>query len=144
MCLISLRLGLTRMRQIRSSSTMWRSTCSYPMYKSYIYRDYIRAQLKEIDILEYKGEGGCHLVEFIDIRGNKGWNTTVPFWQGSYPFHTDSSEKRCQFNGRKDCLSNEDNFGFYSVYNTAFRCTETDESTTQYWFGRAISHINNV
>ena len=126
------------MKSIRSSSTKWRATCSFPTYKSDIYRDYIRAQLKDIDILEYNLDGECRRVDFINIRGNKGWNITSAFWQKSFPFHIDSSQKPCQFNALNGVILDEDNFGLYYTYSRAFRCTETDGSTTQYWFGGNI------
>ena len=132
------------MKSVRSSSTKWRATCSFPTYKSDIYRDYVRAQLKDIDILEFRSSGECSHVEFINLRDHKGLNTTVPFWQEKYPFHTDSFRNLCQFDARNGSLWNEDNFGFYSKYNPDFRCTESDDSTTQYWFGWAIAHRNAV
>ena len=123
------------MKGILSASTMWRATCSFPTYKSDIYRDYVRAQLKDIDILEYNLNAACRRVDYINIRGNKGWNITSAFWQGAVAFHVDSSLKLCQFNALDGSLPDEDNFGYYYTYNPAFRCTETGGSTTQLWFG---------
>ena len=127
------------MKQIRSSSTMWRATCNFPTNTSDIYRDYMRAKIRHIDILQYKGSGKCFTVDFIDIRGHAASTITVPFWQeDGYSFHTDSSHTHCQFNGQKGCVPSEDNFGSYSITNGAFRCTETKSSTTQYWFGAIV------
>ena len=129
------RLGLSRMKDIRSSSTMWRATCSFPTYKSDIYRDYVRAHLTSIDILEFVGFKECRSADYINIRGNEGWKITSGFWQVEYHMHTDSSIKPCQFDALLGSTYDEDNFGYYSTYSRAFRCTETDKSTTQYWFG---------
>ena len=123
------------MKGIRSASTIWRATCSFPTYKSDIYRDYVRAQLKDVDILEYKLDGACRRVDYINIRGNKGWDITSALWQKDFPFHIDSSRPFCKFNADNGVIADEDNFGFYGKINRAFRCTETDGSTTQYWFG---------
>ena len=128
------------MEHIRSSSTMWRATCSFPTYKSDIYRDYVRAQLKDIDILEYKHDEKCRKVDYINIRGFQGWKVTVPFWQVNYPFHIDSSSSSCEFNARSSSIGSEDNFGYYETVNSAFRCTGSSQNTTQYWFGGNISH----
>ena len=126
------------MKDIRTSSTMWRATCSFPTYKSDIYRDYVRAQLKDIDILEFNGDALCRNVDYINIRGNEGSNITSAFWQKTEPLHIDSARKWCQYDPRNGATPDEDNFGLYKIYNRAFRCTETDGSTTQYWFGGKI------
>ena len=124
------------MMHFRSSSRLWRATCSFSTYKSNIYRDYMRGKIGANDILQYVGDGQCLPIDFIDIRGNRDSNTTVPFWQSdSYQFHTDSTLKLCQFDGFHGSVVNEDNFGYYLSFNSAFRCTESQESTTQYWFG---------
>ena len=127
------------MKYIRSSSTMWRVTCSFLKYKSDIYRDYVRAQISEIDIITFNGLGSCRMVDYINIRGQFGTNVTVPFWQGdSFSFHTDSTEAHCEFNAKDGSIGSEDNFGLYWTYNNEFRCTESEESTTQYWFGISV------
>ena len=127
------------MEQIRLSSTMWRATCSFPVYKSSIFRDYVRAQLKEVDILDYEDKRQCRKVDHINIRGHEDSNISVPFWQtADYIFHTDSSIQLCVFSARQGSVSSEDNFGFYNKFNPAFRCSETDEATTQYWLGRSV------
>ena len=116
---------------------MWRATCSFPTYKSDIYRDYMRFQISEVDMLAFIGHAVCHTSDRINIRGNVGFNITVALWQTSYyPLHIDSSEAvDCNFDARSGSLHNEDNFGGYGMINTAFRCTESVDSTTQYWFG---------
>ena len=127
------------MEVIRSSSTMWRVTCSFPKYKSDIYRDYLRVELNQVDILQFNGWGDCCYVNHINIRGHVGTNITAPFWQGeSTSIHVDSSEKPCQFDARQGSVYDEDNFGYYGGVNAAFRCTESNTSTTQYWLGRNV------
>ena len=135
--LVYSRLSLQRMEHIRSSSTMWRATCSFPTYKSDIYRDYMRFQISQVDILKFIAAYECHTADRINIRGNVGFNITVALWQvASMPLHIDSSQPvACSFDARRGSIRDEDNFGHYYTYNTAFRCTESLHSTTQYWFG---------
>ena len=73
----------------------------------------------------------------INIRGHTGIYLTVPFWQyDGQGLHTDSSRTNCQFTAAKSgAVTEEDNFGFYGNFNSNFRCTQGDQSTTQYWFG---------
>ena len=124
------------MEQIRLTSTLWRATCSFPVYKSDIFRDYVRAQLQEVDILDYNGKQQCKKVDYINIRGHEASNVSVPFWQhDDNMFHTDSSDQTCAFRASQGSVSSEDNFGTYGNINRKFRCTESDESTTQYWLG---------
>ena len=123
------------MEYIRSSSKIWRATCSFPTYKSDIYRDYVRAQISVVDILTFIGNG-CRKVEQVNIRVHHGMGTTMEFWQASaIPFHVESSIKPCDFDSTVGSISSEGNFGYYAAVNKVFRCTESDESTTQYWFG---------
>ena len=102
------------------------------------FRDYLRAKLSSLDVLTFQGTGSCKMVEYIDIRGHKGYDVTVPFWQTSYAtLHTDTDAVHgCQFNGKAGSVHSEDNFGFYgSGLNPKFRGSENDDSTTEYWFG---------
>ena len=135
--LVYSRLSLQRMQHIHSSSTMWRATCSFPTYKSDIYRDYMRFKISEVDMLTFTGNAACCIVDRINIRGHTGSRTTVALWQQiSYTLHIDSSQAvLCSFNARSGSILDEDNFGNYATFNNAFRCTESAESTTQYWFG---------
>ena len=115
---------------------MWRATCSFPVYKPNIFRDYVRAQLEEVDFRRYKDQKQCKTVDYINIRGHEASNISVPFWQhDAYIFHTDSSIQACAFRPAQGSVSSEDNFGFYNKFNDDFRCTKSDEDTTQYWLG---------
>ena len=127
------------MENIRSASTRWRATCSFPTYKSDVYRDYMKAKFKQADILAFEGFGACLRIAYINVRGHQGWNVTVPFWQpeGEH-FHTDTDNTLCEFDARVDNVYTEDNFGNYQFCNKRFRCTESDDSTTQYWFGDTV------
>ena len=127
------------MESIRSNSTMWRATCSFQYYKFDVYRDYMKAEFKQLDILFYQGSGACICIAHINVRGHKGWNVRVPFWQKEIEhLHTDTYEMLCEFDGTVGNVYTEDNFGNYKDYNTNFRCTEGSDSTTQYWFGVTV------
>ena len=127
------------MLHIRSASAMWRATCSFPKYKSDIYRDYVRALLSEFDILQFNGFAICFNIDYINVRGHESRNITVPIWQTDvFTFHIDTSLKVCQFDARAGSAYSEDNFGLYQFFNRNFRCTETDDSTTQHWFGDKV------
>ena len=130
------RLSLERMRSLQVHSTHWRATCSYPTY-GIDYRDYLRGNFKDFNIVDFLGNGECKRVEYVDIRGHNGTNLTVPFWQqkNSWIMHTISSLHHCEFSASVGAVDNEDNFGFYGEINQKFRCTQADNSTTQWWFG---------
>ena len=96
----------------------------------------MRARLSNVDILNYNNKGRCLIVDKVNIRGHAALNITVAFWQVTdEPFHTDTSFNDCEFQASTGSVGGEDNFGNYISINRAFRCTETDGSTTQYWFG---------
>ena len=123
------------MNAIKRKSTHWRSTCQFPKYTLH-YCDYVRARFQDFDIMAFNGSGICKKVEYINIRGHSGSKVTAPFWQNDQiPLHTDSTVTGCQFNASSGAVGNEDNFGHYESTNTAFRCTQSNAATTQYWFG---------
>ena len=131
------RLSNARMHSIQSQSTHWRSTCSFPTF-GVDYTDYVRGNFRDFNVLTYLGTGQCKKVDFINIRGNVGFSTTVKFWQGKPWFlHTDSSYKGCPFQvlANRGATREEDNFGHYQHTNPKFRCTAGAQSTTQWWFG---------
>lgn len=135
------RLTFDRMQSIKTHSTHWRSTCSFPTH-GVDYRDYVRGSFKEFDVLTFVGEYSCQKVEFVDIRGHIGIHTTIPWWQksGNWALHTDSSlHGKCAFKDAvSGAVSSEDNFGYYGIINPNFRCTANSTATTQWWFGGHI------
>ena len=127
------RLSLEQMRSLQAHSTHWRATCSYPTH-GIDFRDYLRGNFKDFNIVDFMGWGTCKRVEHINIRGYVGTNLTAPFWQdiqNTFILHTDSSASHCEFNtASTGAVSSEDNFGFYSSFNTNFRCTQGPLSNT--------------
>ena len=131
------RLSLTRMRLLQTHSTHWRATCSYPTH-GIDFRDYLRGNFKDFNIVDFLGSGTCKKVEYVNIRGHVGTHLTAPFAQvrNTYTLHIDSQSTQCQFKTMKTGeVSSEDNFGYYGSINSKFRCTQGDQSTTQWWFG---------
>ncbi|XP_031561040.1 uncharacterized protein LOC116297044 isoform X1 [Actinia tenebrosa] len=131
------RQTLSRMQSIKSHSTHWRGTCSYPTH-GVDYRDYVRGNFSDFDIMTFLGVGVCKKVEYINIRGHIGIHTTARWWQqlNTFSLHIDSGSSGCGFVPVAGSVSNgEDNFGYYSVTNPNFRCTANSSATTQWWFG---------
>ncbi|XP_068730193.1 uncharacterized protein [Montipora capricornis] len=131
------RLSLARIRSLQSHSTHWRATCCFPTH-GVDYRDYVRGNFKDFDIVDYRGSGDCKKVEFVNIRGHVGMHVTATFFQTSSLLHINSPSTNCQFNPSAGSVASEDNFGASGSSNSAFRCTHNDTSTTQWWFG---SHL---
>ncbi len=134
----SYRLSMSRMQTIQDDSTHWRATCNFPT-SVVDYQDYIRVSLESLDLL-VKPEASkfCLLTEFVNVRGDECVNCTVLVGYGSGPgktLHMDSyygPTKGCDFGGG---IFDEDNFGNYGTQNSAFRCTSSMSSTTQFWLG---------
>ena len=85
------------------------------------------------------GERQCKKVEYVNIRRHVGTDLTAPFWLklNTWTLHIDSTHTHCQFKTAKSsAASSEDNFGCYGDgISNKFRCTQGDQSTTQWWFG---------
>ncbi|KAL9953235.1 hypothetical protein ACROYT_G040619 [Oculina patagonica] len=132
------RQTLARMKTLRSHSKYWRATCSFNLVQEIDYRDYLRGKFSDFDIMSFLGYGQCKPVDYVNIRGHAaGSGTTARFWQvqNTYTLHIDSSHSGCGFIPTAGAVPSEDNFGYYDVVNTKFRCTAADDSTTQWWFG---------
>lgn len=130
------RLSLSRMQSIRNTSTHWRATCNFAT-KTMDYRDYIRTSFVNTDFLVTPDGNRCIRYEFVDIRGNRCQNCTVysPY-NPNFDYHIDSWWGNfCDFTARTGGVEDEDNFGFYLTWNTAFGCSSTQTSTTEYWIG---------
>lgn len=131
------RLSLSRMQSIRNSSTHWRATCNFAT-TSMDYRDYIRTSFVNTDFLVTPDAADrCIRYEFVDIRGKSCQNCTVysPY-SSIYDYHIDSWWGNfCDFTARPGGVMDEDNFGFYGTSNSAFGCSSTQASTTEYWIG---------
>ena len=129
---------------LRNHSTHWRATCRYETDGT-VRTDYLRASLKDFDIIREvpKGNGGCRPYEYVNIRGNECVNCTTRTWyqKGLHPLHIDSSKQNgCDFSGSisDQAVNDEDNFGFYKVVNPKFRCTLSQNATTQFWIGGTL------
>ena len=125
-----------------SHSTHFRATCNFNT-DGLVTTDYLRAKTTELNILLLKG-APCVTLEYINIRGNEGYNVSVWMIQDERAkpshIHTDSyyGGSRCQFNSAQNGSiggGGEDNFGFYHIVNPLHRCSSEDRSTTQWWFG---------
>ena len=55
------RLSLHRMNSLKTNSTHWRATCSYPTY-GVDYADYARGNFSEFNILTFLGSAVCKKV----------------------------------------------------------------------------------
>ena len=133
------RMGLSQMTHLKSQSTHWRSTCSFPKYKV-DYTDYVRAKFADFDVMVFSGYGKCKKIEFVNIRGHQCAQCTTGWWQGNgYFAHIDSSNSQsgCDLVATQGSVNSENNFGYYTegVINNKFRCTAKPLSTTNWWFG---------
>ena len=130
------RMSLPQMRHLKSQSTHWRVTCSFPNF-GIDYTDYVRAKFADFDIMTFLGYGVCKKVEYVNIRGHQCAQCTSKWWQVINTFgpHIDSYEGGCQFVPTQGAAFSEDNFGFYDHVNKKFRCTSSPLSTTNWWFG---------
>ena len=74
------RLSLTRMTYLMEMFSHWQATCSYPL-KGIDFRDYLRGNFNDFDILSFVGTGVCKKVEYVNIRGHVGTDVTARFFQ---------------------------------------------------------------
>ncbi|TNF36352.1 MAG: hypothetical protein EP329_05305 [Deltaproteobacteria bacterium] len=128
------RLSLAKIQALEAASTEWMATCNLDTSEA---SDFIRASLASLSPSTYLGANICKTVTAANIRGTGGCSgCTVPFWQtvDVYHLHTDSSFTTCgSRTWNTGAVASEDDFGFYSTVNSAFPCTASAASTTQWW-----------
>ena len=129
---------------LRNHSTHWRATCRYETDGT-VRTDYLRASLEHFDIVRDVPtiEETCRPYEYVNIRGNECVNCTARTWYKKGYFHLviDSSiQNGCDFDGNipDQAVPSEDNFGFYGEVNPKFRCTSSQNATTQFWIGGTL------
>ncbi|RDD39908.1 Neurogenic locus notch-like protein 1 [Trichoplax sp. H2] len=124
---------------------MWRATCNFNPNDDrnhYPKTDYLRGLFDILNILKYNSLGDCYLVDSVNIRSFGCRQCMVPFWSSNdVHLHIDSS-RQCCTRHFYDSVESEDNFGYYHPYSTAFSCTATFNSTTNWWIGGKI-HDND-
>lgn len=134
------RLPLNRMMELRSHSTHWRVTCSFPSF-GVDYRDYTRAEFEQFDLLTFKANRRCKPVEFMDVRGHACQQCTAAWSQDKNDFLTHRSDVNhsCTRGQTPRHVKAEQTFGRYKKgLNPKFRCTSGDSAVTSYWFGSRV------
>ena len=132
------RLSLPHMQSLASASTHLRATCNFPD-DGLVYTDYARAKLAGHDLFG-TWQKQCRTYELINIRDIECKDCTAGTWQvQNEMWHINSylsnSYAGCQFNGESGAVYLEQNFGLYNCVNANFRCTSSQNSTTQHWIG---------
>lgn len=134
------RLPLSRMKELRSHSTHWRVTCSFPSF-GVDYRDYVRAEFEQFELLTFKANRHCKQVEYMDVRGHACQQCTAAWGQDKDDFLTHRSDvaNGCDRSKTPQNVNGEQTFGRYKKgRNPKFRCTAGDSATTNYWFGSRL------
>ena len=132
------RLSLSQMKSLADHSTHLRATCNFST-DGLQYTDYARAKLAGHDI--FGNWTICQMYEYVNIRGINCSNCTALTRQKSNTSWTIRSyrtkEKGCEFDGTQGGIDAEYNFGEYGdgKVNPTHRCTSSNASTTQHWFG---------
>ena len=137
------RLPLARMEELRSQSTHWQRTFSFPS-SGVDYRDYVRAEFANFDLLTFQGRAACKEVDYINVRGHDCEHCTSTWSQnennnGKFLVQISSGES-CELGASPNFVGPpEHNFGRYQQYlNPDHRCTSDDSAATNYWFGGRI------
>ena len=136
------RIGRSRMRILEARSSHWRITCDFPTY-GVDYRDYVRAEFKNLNPLKYNASGECRKMEYINIRGRNCTQCTAAWWQTTsqqLTHFSDLYQDGCQLGKIDGSLDNEANFGGYwkNNFSSEFRCSSKETSSTNHWFGGRV------
>ncbi|CAB3993597.1 Hypothetical predicted protein [Paramuricea clavata] len=131
------RMGTSLIAALKNMTTHWRITCSFPQYGVDTKTDYVRAVFADFDLLsEFSGE--CKNVSYISVMGQSCSKCTAQWTHITYytpHIAAMQNDSACDIKSDK---SGYHYFGAYDNYNLNFRCTESSNSTTNYWFGSYV------
>ena len=131
------RMSLNQMTDLKNKTTHWRATCSFPTYRFDIHTDYVRAVFTDFDLMG-KFSGECKKANYISVMKQSCSECTSNWWQSnSHTPHIYAGVNNSPCDVKSD-KSDKVYFGAYYRYSTAFRCTATSDSTTNYWFGSNV------
>jgi hypothetical protein len=133
------QMSLNQMTDLKNKTTHWRATCSFTTYRFDIHTNYVRAVFTDFDLMGAFWDK-CKKVDYISVMSQSCSECTSHWWQSSkynYAPHiyADDPGDKCDVKSDK---SYKTYFGAYDSYSTAFRCTATSDSTTNYWFGSYV------
>lgn len=132
------RLSLQHMDELRVMSSHWRITCNFPT-DVFDYRDYVRGNFSQVDLLNFHGHNVCKMVDYINVKGRNCSQCYAAWWQdGDIMFHHDLSLGKCFFETNANSIFNADYFGWYENVDSSFSCCVDDSSSTNHWFGGRI------
>jgi hypothetical protein len=131
------RMGYPVMLHVKSTTTHWRVTCSFPKYGVNINTAYVRAAFADFDLMGTFWRK-CKKVSHISVMGQSCSKCTAQ-WTHNDKFTPHiaaiTQNNPCDIKSDK---SGYHYFDAYDTYNPNFRCTESSKSTTNYWFGSYV------
>ena len=132
------RMSSSLMAALKEMTTHWRITCSFPQYGVDTETDYVRAVFADFDLLK-KNKNECKNVSYISVMGQSCSKCTAQWTHTFYKLTPHiaamQNDSACDIKSDK---SGYYYFGAYFTYNPNFRCTESPNSTTNYWFGSYV------
>lgn len=138
----SYRLGKSEMQYLRAKSIMFRATCNYQekFQTGTLKPDYLRGHLSDVDIIYDDNIESCKRYINVNIRGYECTNClahTAHGRESNWHYHLDVTWNVCDF--RPPCeKQNVDSFGMYATIENQSTCTQTQQSTTQWWLGEEL------
>ncbi|MFW0862569.1 MAG: DUF2341 domain-containing protein [Candidatus Komeilibacteria bacterium] len=141
------RLSKSRMDNLNSVSTQWRSTCEMNQDPT---TDYAISNKSDTDIMAFTTTNSCRVMVDVNVRGYSCQNCQAKWWgypSGSVHTHLDSSVNNLacgagSLDSDAGSVSSEDNWGYYGYTNPNFECTASSGSTTNWWMGGLGSTIS--
>lgn len=134
------------MRSIDGSNTTthWRTTCNFNDYAMNKTKDidrdnYIRQNTCDVNLM-YLSAFGCHIFDYVVVRGYACVRCNFPFWAASNIHATFLSSHTVNYCGRykfpnSSPAKQESDFGHYNGYSTEHSCASYGHSTSNWWLG---------
>lgn len=154
----SYRLSRARMVELNQHSSHWRATCSYEVF-GVDFEDYIRVNMSDVDLITgyyfniHIGPSACKTIEFMKVvRAAECRQCNFALYhtpKGTPLLQIIHSKEwsQCTFDITQSSYTCDPSINSRPIYFTIdgstcidpkFRCTASDSSTTQNWFGKLI------
>ncbi|XP_032242683.2 uncharacterized protein LOC5516850 [Nematostella vectensis] len=133
------RLSRERMQAVKATAVSYRVTCKFLTRKNVTDRDYLEGRLSAWDIIEEESIAACKNVTYVDIEGYSCWDCTLALQQKKGKWHLCATPLTgCDLRPPEYVSNLWEAFGWYNPMQETFLCTDSLDSTTEYWLGHEM------
>ncbi|EDO45121.1 predicted protein [Nematostella vectensis] len=137
------RLARQDMQMIKATAMSYRATCKFLTRANVTDRDYMEGRLSAWDIIEEASDDPypeyCRRLTYVNVEGYSCSDCTMALFQKKGTWHAHGEMRHgCDFQPPGYNNTAWQVFGWYQPIRSSFLCTDSEDSTTEYWLGHEM------